>query len=276
MSADIEESNPSVEYYDSDYPSPATCLLAENFEQKRAYRGFDIPRYQGIAQQTGGPVLDLCCGTGRVGIPLACAGHSVVGVDVSAGMLRQFQAHLERQPANVRERVRLVEADITKLDRVLERDFSLVIIAFSSLTSIADFRAQRAALKAAAGGLTRGGVLALDIVNPLRLKLDGDTTPTPTTARRNPHTGNLYTRFTIMDAIDAEHCQRIHGWYEEIRSDGTVRKSFYSTRWRLIFRFEMELMLEEAGLEITSLEGGHRREAYIPKSRRMFILAKKQ
>ena len=37
--------------------------------------------------RSGGPVLELGVGTGRIAIPIAAAGISVVGVDLSAGML---------------------------------------------------------------------------------------------------------------------------------------------------------------------------------------------
>ena len=47
----------------------------------------DIVFYDRLAQATGGPVLELGCGTGRIALALAQAGLSVTGVDVSAGML---------------------------------------------------------------------------------------------------------------------------------------------------------------------------------------------
>jgi hypothetical protein len=45
--------------------------------------------------------------------------------------------------------------------------------------------------------------------------------------------------------------------------------------WRPIFRFEIELMLKQAGFEIISIEGGHLKEAYAALSPRMFIQARK-
>ena len=50
-----------------------------------------------LARRAGGhgPLLDVGCGTGRVARHLTALGRSVVGLDLSAGMLRQAR---ERQP----------------------------------------------------------------------------------------------------------------------------------------------------------------------------------
>lgn len=53
--------------------------------------------YLQLAQQTGEPVLDVACGTGRLARAIAESGLSVTGVDVMEPMLdraRQLSAHL--------------------------------------------------------------------------------------------------------------------------------------------------------------------------------------
>ena len=41
-----------------------------------------------------GPVLDLCCGSGRLTIPVAKLGMDVTGVDLSGDMLAQLEENL--------------------------------------------------------------------------------------------------------------------------------------------------------------------------------------
>lgn len=41
----------------------------------------DLPLWEELADATGGPVLDLGCGTGRVALHLARRGHTVLGLD---------------------------------------------------------------------------------------------------------------------------------------------------------------------------------------------------
>jgi SAM-dependent methyltransferase len=52
----------------------------------------DGPFYLALAQQRGGPVLDLGCGTGRITIPLAREGVPIMGLDVMPAMLARAQS----------------------------------------------------------------------------------------------------------------------------------------------------------------------------------------
>ena len=89
----------------------------------------DVPFYVEEAVRSGGPVLELGVGTGRIAVPVAAAGIRVVGVDLSAGMLEV-----------ARERAGLagVELDLRHGDMrdppVAETEtFPLVICPFRSL-----------------------------------------------------------------------------------------------------------------------------------------------
>lgn len=48
--------------------------------------------YTELAWEAGGPVLEIACGTGRVGIPIARAGFAVTGVDIVPGMIDRARA----------------------------------------------------------------------------------------------------------------------------------------------------------------------------------------
>ena len=43
----------------------------------------DIAFYRQLALQTGGPILELACGTGRIALPLAESGLDVTGVAIA-------------------------------------------------------------------------------------------------------------------------------------------------------------------------------------------------
>jgi len=274
MNGNSDALHPSVHYYDGDYPSPDSSVFPENFDEITAYQGLahDITRYKEIAAETGGPVLELCCGTGRVAIPLAKAGFDVTAVDISEGLISQFRKKLSLESESVQRKTKIIRQDITQLS--LERkDFKTALVAFNSLLCIPEFAGQCAALEAIARHLSPEGRLVLDIVNPLVLKFDADTFPKAFFTRKNPHTGNTYTRFAMRGAFDTNHRQRLHGWYDEVLPEGTVKRQHYSIWWRPIFRFEIELMLKQAGFRIATLEGGHQKEPYTAQSPHLFIQA---
>ena len=277
MNADLPDDHSSIYYYDGDYPGQATSLFPENFDPATIDQGiaYDIDRYQELADESrGGPVLELCCGTGRVAIPLARRGFSVTGIDISESMLSRFRDNLGREEPAVAERISLARGDITDFD--LGKRFALIIVAFNSLLCVTRFEDQCAALAAAARHLDDNGRLAIDVMNPLALSFRSEPVPKPFVTRRNPHTGNLYTRFAAIGPMGDDQVQELFGWYDEAAPDGLVRRANYSLRWRPIFRGELELMLERAGLQVESIEGGHHREPFPAQSQKMFVVARQR
>jgi SAM-dependent methyltransferase len=276
MNQNTDLTDPTTYYYDADYPSETLGKFPENFDSTTSFQGIarDVPRYLELAREHGGPILEVCCGTGRVLIPLARAGFEVTGVDISDGFLTQLRQKLEAEAPETSGRVKAVRQNATELS-LETRDFASAIFAFNSLLCIPDFEAQRAALRRVAGHLRPGGLLILDLVNPLGLKLAGDGVAKPFYTRKNPHNGNTFTRFSMCDALDEGQRQRLHGWYDEVDSGGRLSRRHYSMFWRPIFRFEIELMLEAAGLRIVRNEGGHQKEPYTSQSAHMLIQARK-
>ena len=91
--------------------------VAEFYDHIRAYTDrHDVNFYVDLAKHSGGPVLELGCGTGRVLIPTARQGTKVSGVDLSDDMLAICRSKLSQEAAEVQERVRIHKADIRHSD----------------------------------------------------------------------------------------------------------------------------------------------------------------
>jgi ubiquinone/menaquinone biosynthesis C-methylase UbiE len=107
----------------------------------------DVAFYVDQALASGGPVVELGVGTGRIAIPVAQAGVEVIGVDTSPGMLAVAREAAEA--AGVSDRVDLRLGDLRE-PPVSER-VPLVICPFRSLlhmeTEDEKLRALRAARK---------------------------------------------------------------------------------------------------------------------------------
>ena len=126
--------------------------------------GDDVAFFRRLALETGGPVLELGAGTGRVAIPIAEAGIDIVGLDRSSAMLAVAEGKRRALPTDVRRRLRFVEGDMTDLR--LRRRFGLVFAAFRVFMALADVADQRRALAGVRRQLRPGGLLVLDVFDP--------------------------------------------------------------------------------------------------------------
>jgi ubiquinone/menaquinone biosynthesis C-methylase UbiE len=106
----------------------------------------DVEFYEGLDRATGGPVLELACGTGRIALPLAERGLDITGVDASDGMLAIAQRKRAVLPAAARQRLTLVSQDMTEL--ALDRRFGCIFVAFRSFQHLLTVELQRKALAA--------------------------------------------------------------------------------------------------------------------------------
>ena len=119
MNAGLSDDHVSIRYYDSDYPWRETTPIPENFDPITERQGLahDVTFFVRRAHEAGGPVLELCSGTGRVAIPLARAGFEVAAVDLSPAMLDRHQAKLDADPNDHQARYDLALALDAKGDR---------------------------------------------------------------------------------------------------------------------------------------------------------------
>ena len=122
----------------------------------------DVEFYVDEAIASGGPVVELAVGTGRIAVPLAKAGVRVIGVDESPEMLALARAYAERE--GVAELVDLRLGDLRQ-PPVPER-VPLVTSPFRSLLHMADEQEKLRALEAAAALLEPGGRLIFDVFAP--------------------------------------------------------------------------------------------------------------
>src|SRR5262247_2242428 len=72
----------------------------------------DIGFYVEHAVASGGPVVELAVGTGRIAVPIAEAGIEVIGIDASPGMLAV--ARETAAAAGVEDRLDLRVGDLTQ------------------------------------------------------------------------------------------------------------------------------------------------------------------
>lgn len=99
------------------------------YDQAYRRRRHDVRFYVDLARKSGGPVLELGVGTGRVALAIAGAGVDVVGIEPMAPMLERAAERLSRLPRATRDHVELRRGSLERLR--LRRRFPLVIAPFN-------------------------------------------------------------------------------------------------------------------------------------------------
>jgi SAM-dependent methyltransferase len=124
----------------------------------------DVDFYVERALASGGPVVELAVGTGRIAIPVARAGVHVIGVDSSPAMLAVAREAAE--DAGVGEQLDLRLGDLRE-PPVSER-VPLVVCPFRSLLHMATEAEKLRALRAAHALLEPDGLFVFDVFAPSR------------------------------------------------------------------------------------------------------------
>ena len=235
----------------------------------------DLPLYVELAQTQGGAVLELCCGSGRLLVPLAEAGQRLVGVDASGPMLAIARRKLAAAGPAVAGRARLVQADLREFR--LDQQFDLVLIAVKSFAYLTERAEQLAALRRVYEHLRPGGLLALDLLHPRPdwlARADGSVWQD--LAHHDEQRGLTVARTETVVSTDlARQIRVMRSVYEIVSADGSVRKRLVEWPFRFTYRYEAEHLLERAGFSVEAVYGGYRREPFETDSSTMLLLARR-
>jgi len=124
----------------------------------------DVDFYVDHALASGGPVVELAVGTGRIAVPIARAGIRVIGVDSSPGMLAIANSAAEE--AGVAELVDLRVGDLR--EPPVGELVPLVLCPFRSLLHMETEAEKLRALRAACSLLEPSGRFVFDVFSPSR------------------------------------------------------------------------------------------------------------
>ena len=139
-------------------------FFAEFYDILHSSYDADLKIYLELAKEHGDPLLELGCGTGRLLIPLAAAGHAVTGVDLSGDMLARCQEKLDIDGEVTAKRVSLVQGDIRRFE--LGRKFNLIMAACNTILHCTTIPDLLAVFARAREHLAPGGVFAVDFSIP--------------------------------------------------------------------------------------------------------------
>ena len=226
----------------------------------------DLNFWRELAKRQAGNILELGCGTGRVLLPLAEAGHRIFGLDGDAQMLTFLKRNI---PQALRSQVNIFRGDLCAYHLGLQ--FSLILLPCNTYsTLLPNQRAQ--ALERARQHLLPNGVFAVSMPNPVLL--DG-----------LPRQSKPEVEEVFPHPLDGEPVQVSSAWkrtrqrvtftwyYDHLLPDGNVQRTIQAVSHDII---PLETVLGEfssAGLNVSRLYGEFNPSPYTIEATHLILVA---
>jgi len=229
----------------------------------------DIAFWQHMAESVDEPILELGCGTGRVAIPVAKQGATVIGIDRSASMLERGRARVRR--ARMAARVKMIRGDIRYLP-FPDKTFPLIMAPYGILQSLLDEKVLSATLKEVQRVLTRKGTFGLELVADLPA-WEEYSKHTSLRGKRGPNGKPIVLVESVMQDRK-NHITRFEQEFVEGRGKSATRKKF-SLAFRTLTVPQMVQRLEKAGLQVSALLGDYQGGPWDLRAEVWIILARR-
>ena len=245
--------NDHAKYYDWEFD-----LICTNQRE-------DIRIWKALAKEFGDPILELCCGSGRITQELVKAGHNIFAIDNSNKMLEILrEKHLPS--------LEILNSDMTTF--ILDRKFKFAFISYSSFQQLLTLEEQIKCLNNIHDHIEVGGVLAMDI-NP-RICEGVEILPKSHsyTAEHaiNNSTVTMYTSHRI------DRINQIKHWrdeYLELAENREEQRSYVDISLKECSLDYMKLLFEKCNFEIINIFGDFDKGEVTENSKNMIYVVNK-
>jgi len=243
---------------------PSSPYTAEFYDYIVPYRERqDVGFFVAMARDSGGEVLEVGCGTGRVLIPTARTGVTITGLDLDEQMLKVCRTRLAGEAPDVQGRVTLHRRDMRDFD--LGQRFALITVPFRSFQHVITVEDELSALASMRRHLADGGRLVLDLFNPsLPYLVDetrlGEFGEEPEFTMPDGRRVVRRTRICARDLLT--QVQDVEMVYYVTHPDGGQERLTHDFSMRYLFRFEAEHLLARAGFRIEAVYSDYDRSPY--------------
>ncbi len=238
-----------------------------------AYGGFttDLAMYENFARGCRGPVLELGVGTGRVALALVRAKISVVGIDNSEAMLARARAKAGR---SLGRRLRLLFADMRDFD--LGREFDLIICPISGFHHLLTTDDQLRCLGSVCRHLAPGGLFVAALRSFTAIDWGELSHAVLEWVRTDPETGDTVSKTLSARYDGAAQIHHVTHIYDRTEPSGVPReRRVLEFDLRIVGRYEVELLLEKAGLALAHVYGDYDLGPYTHDSEQMIVVARR-
>ncbi|MFL5695307.1 MAG: class I SAM-dependent methyltransferase [Ktedonobacteraceae bacterium] len=224
----------------------------------------DIPFWcELVMRYTPRRVLELACGSGRIGIELlhSPGDFQLEGLDIAPEMLAAYRRKLAREPEAVSQRATLHEGDMT--DYLLEHkgQFDLIFLPFNSIAHLYEIEQQLATFKNTYDHLVDGGRFVVDIFLP-DIDYLSDALNRPSHVYLEDEISDPNDEFTMLlytsrkyDQI--EQLQHIIWTHEKFFETGENERYLTKLDMHIFFPRELQMLFLATGFSIEAIYGGY-------------------
>jgi len=226
----------------------------------------DVHIWKELAKEYGSPILEICCGSGRITEELIKDGHIITAIDNSNEMLEILKAkHLPN--------IEILNSNMTTFE--LNIKFKFAFISYSSFQQLLTLEEQIKCLKNIHDHLENGGVLAMDI-NP-RICAGEDVLP-----RSHSYTAEYPINNSTVTMYTSHRIDRINSvkhWrdeYLEISENGEEQRTYVEISLKECNLDYMKLLFEKCDYEIQNIYGDFNKGEVTEDSYNLIYVVRKQ
>ncbi len=220
-----------------------------------------------IISAFGDPVLELGCGTGKVTIPIAEAGYSIMGIDLSEAMLQHARQKTQHHEFPISFKL----GDMTSFEE--DQKFKVIILPSNNLAHLMDYREAKNCFLRVSDHLDEDGVFVIDAFVPSIAILNKSSEEIETISEYDDPEGNG--RIEITGTAIYESDTQIRRITTQRKSaDGTLSKGHLNMR--MYFPQELEALLDSCGFSVVEKYGNYQKDDFSAQSNKQIIVAKKK
>jgi SAM-dependent methyltransferase len=229
----------------------------------------DVNFWSSLAEQVGGPILELGSGTGRLLKPLVDGGHSVIGLDINFPALAYSKKFVDNA---LLSRIQVFQSSMDQFH--LNERFSLIFLACNTLSTLSS-RTRINAYKSIHAHLRPGGIFAASLPNPAYLiDIPGEGDQEIEETLLHPTTG---IPIQVISSWERSNTSVIFRWhYDQLFADGRVVRDTVETEHKLTSLDEYIAELKAENLNPIQILGDYDHSDYDVNSPFAIILARKE
>jgi len=224
----------------------------------------DLPFWRELVlRYTPQCVLELACGSGRIGLELLRGPGSfqLEGLDIAPEMLNAYRRKLVDEPEALQQRVTLHEGDMSDYQLANKGKFDLILLPFNSIAHLYEIEEQLAAFKNTYDHLAPDGRFVVDIMLP-DIDYLSDALNRPSHVYLEDEIEGPDGEFDMLlyssrkyDPI--EQVQHIVWTHEKFFSSGENERYLTKLDMHIFFPRELQLLFLASGFAIEAIYGGY-------------------